>query len=280
MNNKKKIAILAGGLILVAIIAVVVVTYMSNSYRKYASAYKKLFDKGSVECKFDSVMNIDGEDFNSEGVMKIKQNDKGQMLFLLDMITNDSKITQFTDGTYIYNDVDGKKTKFKVGEKESVPSDNEDKDEEFSMELFQQKLSSYLEAGKIKDLKLMDLIDSKYIKNIEKKSTSKGTQYALTFAEEMTSDLVEVFADEQISGKGDAKVTMKVDSLQCTVTVNDDGAVSGSNYVINFKVNLPAKLTGEDKDKALDVKVNLKMTFVKPGEAVDFDLPSKDGYDK
>lgn len=278
MNKNKKIALIAGAVVLITIVSVILISYFTNSYIKYAAAYKKLFNSGSLECNFTAETDVDSKSFKSSGNMKIKQNDKGQMMFLLDVTSDDSKLTEFTDGKYIYNDVNGEKTKLKIGEKSTVLQQDQSSNEKFDIDLYEQKLSSFLEAGKIKDLKLIDIVDSKYIKKIQSKTISTGKQYTITFADELSSSLSSVFEDVQTNNNNSEKAKINIKTIKCTFNENSSGVLSGANYAISFDTVLPSGLTGEDKDKTLPVKINIKMTFVNPGSAVDFSLPSTDGY--
>ena len=100
-----------------------------------------------------------------------------------------NKVIQFSDGEYIYTEADGHKTRYAINTKPSAGGDRnevEQKDNNsagsFNTEAFLSEFSSFLEAGKIKELGLLSPIEKNAVSGI----SEDGGVYTLTFSESLS----------------------------------------------------------------------------------------------
>ena len=262
---QKKIIIL-GGIVAVVVIAAIFLFLGNTPYNGYASAFNKLYNSGSMECNFTSKVTMDSTDTTATGNMKMTFDTKK---FYYKMTANNSTITQFYDGTYIYQDNGTKKTKFKAGEK------TQETKGEFDMQYYEQEFASLIEAGKIKSSGLIDKLNENIITSINKTASGSDKKYEITLANQITTKYLESLLNET---SGTDKPTVKLNSFKYIATENASGFISSINYLIDCQITLPASLTKESAEKKLATKIDLKMDVVNPGTKAEVTLPDSSAY--
>lgn len=250
-----------------------------DDYNGYASAYNKVTANGGMEAKFDVDLTMDGEKVESTGDFKLDTSGSNNILYY-EMSTDDNDIVQFSDGEYIYTDMDGIKSKYKLDSKPS--SGNSSKEEQkvssgtFNTNAFLNEFSSFLEAGKIKELGLLSPIEKAAVSSIKK----DGDTYNLTFSEALVKKYLNTLVQNE-TGK-DADETIQIDELNdFTYSATEkNGMLTGVTYKGTLVVNVPGSLMSDGNDATYDLDMNINIEFVNPGESVSIDLPSTDGYDE
>lgn len=252
-----------------------------DDYSSYASAYKKVTANGGMNADFELTLEMDGVETVTNGSFKLDTSD-GKSILYYEMDIDGNKVIQFSDGEYIYTEADGHKTRYAINTKPSAGGDRnevEQKDNNsagsFNTEAFLSEFSSFLEAGKIKELGLLSPIEKNAVSGI----SEDGGVYTLTFSESLVKRYLNIIiANESNSTDGD---TLKIDELNdfsYKATVSD-GIVTGTEYSGVLAVNVPGSLMADGNDADYDMDLNIKITFVDPGSAVEVTLPSTDGYD-
>ena len=281
-NNfmKKSItAVLAAALAMTSLVA----CGGGADYNGYAAAYNKVTANGGMEAKFDVNLKMDDEDMTCTGDFKLNTAGDTNILYY-EMNTGENDIIQFSDGEYIYTDMgDGAKSKYKLGSKPSGGDSTKEEtksstnaDGGFNKNAFLNEFSSFLEAGKIKELGLLSPIEKAAISSIKK----EGDTYYLTFSDSLVKKYLNTLVQNE-TGK-DAEETIQIDELndfQYTAT-EKDGILTGVTYSGVLKVKVPASLMSDGADKDYDLNMDIKITFVNPGSAVTVDLPSTDGFEE
>ena len=249
-----------------------------DAYNGYASAYNKVTANGGMEAKFNVDLTMDGEDVTSEGDFKLDTSGDNNILYY-EMTTGDNDIIQFSDGEYIYTDMGDKKSKYKL---DSKPSGGDSGKEEtkassgtFNTSAFLNEFSSFLEAGKIKELGLLSPIE-KAVSSIKK----EGDTYNLTFSDALVKKYLNTLVQNE-TGK-DAAETIQIDELNdFTYTATEkDGVLTGVTYKGTLVVNVPGSLLSSGEDATYDLDMNIDIEFVNPGDSVSIELPSTDGFEE
>lgn len=251
----------------------------SSDYNGYASAYNKVTANGGMEAEFDVKLTMDGEDLTSTGDFKLDTSGNSNILYY-EMHTGDNDIIQFSDGEYIYTDMGDKKSKYKLGEKPSGGDSGKEETKgsmgEFNKSAFLNEFSSFLEAGKIKELGLLSPIEKAAISSIKK----EGDTYHLTFSDALVKKYLNTLVQNE-TGK-DADETIQIDELKdFTYTATEkDGVLTGVTYNGVLTVKVPGSLMSDGADKTYDLDMDINITFVNPGSKVTVELPSTDGFDE
>lgn len=250
-----------------------------NEYNGYAAAYNKVTAKGGMEAQFDVDLEMDGEKVESEGDFKLDTSGDNNILYY-DMKTGDTEIIQFSDGEYIYTDMGDSKSKYKLN---TEPTGGDSGKEEtkgssgtFNTNAFLNEFSSFMEAGKIKELGLLSPIEKAAVSSIKK----EGDTYKLTFSDALVKKYLNTLVQNE-TGKS-ADETIQIDELNdFTYTATEkDGVLTGVTYSGVLKVNVPGSLMDDGNDKTYDLDMNIDIEFVNPGDSVTVELPSTDGFEE
>ena len=249
-----------------------------GDYSGYSSAYNKVTANGGMEAEFELTLKMDGQTTKSNGNFKLDTS-SGKNILLYAMEVDGNQIMQFSDGEYIYTDVDGHKTKYALNSKPSGGGDSQegghkDGSGTFDTGAFLSEFSSFLEAGKIKELGLLSPIEKNAVTNI----TLADNVYTLTFSESLVKSYLNILiANESNSASGETLQISELKDLTYKATVSGD-IITGVRYTGVLAVHVPGSLMadGNDADYSMDMDINI--TFVNPGSAVTVELPSTDGF--
>ncbi len=252
-----------------------------GSYDEYASAYKKVTANGGMNADFDVSLKMDGTTVAPKGNFKLDTSDGNNILYY-EMDVDGAEIVQFSDGKYLYTESDGHKTKYALDSRPSASSDrreSQQKDSDdavFDTEEFLKEFSSFMEAGKIKELGLLSPIENAAVSDI----TEENGVYTLSFSDSLVKKYLNIMIENETrSSDGN---TLSIDELngftyQASVK---DGIVTGTQYSGTIKVDVPASLMASGEAESYDLDFTIKVTFTDPGSAVEIELPSTDGYEE
>lgn len=261
----KKIIIIVGAVVVVAAIVVGVLLYGTNAYTGYARAFDNTTKTGSLEFDTKVSVTMDGKTTTATGNMRLKDI-TGNVNFINTMTINGQTITQFCDGENIYQDNGVEQTAFAIGD---TPQPTEKG--EFSMDSLVQEFSGLLDASKLKELQIADKLNQNIIQEIKK----SGSTYTVTLAPQLVDDLVASLINATMEESNSPKVAVKSFNY---VANEANGYIDKITYTADLDITLPAVLTGESGDVTKNVLLQVEMAVVNPGAAVDFELPSSDGY--
>ena len=249
---------------------------LADAHSEYLSAYLNLTENGLIDANINLDLTMDGIATSYSGNMKI-DNNKGAMYY--EMSCNGKSIVTFTDGTYLYTDVDGEKTKFilnkNAGEGQAEPEapQNQESRPEFTVENFINNFSSLLEPGKIAQLGLLSPVDKTYVVDTEK----NGKEYKLNIADGLAQYFLNTVS-ENASADEEAVVTFpSIKDFSYVATV-ENGIVTGVVYSGEMTVHVPGSLMSSDTDADYQLGFTINITFNNPGNEATFELPSTDGY--
>lgn len=251
-----------------------------SEYNGYASAYNKVTANGGMEAKFDVELEMDGETIESTGDFKLDTSGKNNILYY-EMTTGDNDVVQFSDGEYIYTDMDEHKTKYKLDSEpsggDSGMEDKKDSDgSTFDTTAFLSEFSSFMEAGKIKELGLLSPIEKAAISSIKK----DGNKYELTFSDSLVKKYLNTLVQNE-TGKS-ADETIQIDELNdfTYTATEEDGVLTNVTYKGTLVVEVPGSLMSDGEDATYDLDMKIDIEFVNPGDSVDIELPSTDGFEE
>ncbi len=249
-----------------------------DAYNDYAAAFNKVTANGGMEAKFNVELEMDGEKTVSTGDFKLDTSGGSNVLYY-EMTTGDNEIVQFSDGEYLYTDMDGHKTKYKL---DSKPSGNSDMESEkdgagtFDTNAFLSEFSSFMEAGKIKELGLLSPIEKAAVSSIKK----EGNTYNLTFSDALVKKYLNTLVQNE-TGKS-ADETIQIDELNDFTykATESNGVITNVEYSGVLKVKVPGSLMDNGEDKTYDLNMKIDIEFVNPGESVTVELPSTDDFEE
>lgn len=253
----------------------------SDVYNGYAAAFNKVTAKGGMEAEFDVDLEMDGEKQECKGDFKLDTSGDANLLYY-EMETDDNNFIQFSDGEYVYTDAGDKKSKYSItGSSTTISAEPEDKVEEkssgtFDTSAFLSEFSSFMEAGKIKELGLLSPIEKAAISSIKK----EGDTYKLTFSDALVKKYLNTLVKNE-TGKS-ADETIQIDELKDFTyeATEKDGMITDIVYKGVLTVDVPGSLLTSGEDASYPLDLNIKIKFVNPGEAVSVDLPSTDDYEE
>ncbi len=250
-----------------------------NAYGSYAAAYKKVSANGGMCAEFDLTLEMDGVKTETEGKFSLDTSD-GKNILYYEMEVDGSEIIQFSDGEYLYTDTDGHKIKYALNSKPSASSDKEevaqknDSDSVFDTEQFLNEFSSFLEAGKIKELGLLSPIEKAAVTDV----SVENNVYTLSFSDKLVQKYLNIMiANETQSTDGDTLNIDELKNFKYTATVTGD-IVTDVVYSGVITVEVPASLMASGEAASYEMDLEIAITFVNPGEAVEVEIPSTDGY--
>ena len=251
-----------------------------SDYDDYAAAYGRVRANSGMDADLTATITMDGETTDATGNFKMDDSGEKTLLYL-QMDVDGETMTQFSDGTYLYTDSRGKKTKYPLGEKQTdsaqggAQGGSEDGSKpEFEVSSFLKEFASFIEAGKIKEMGILSAIPKEGVNN----ATKDGDTYTL----EINDQVLQIYLDQlssSVTGSGDGD-SIKVSDLKdfvYTATVKDD-CISDVSYKGKLKVTVPASLMSDGNEKEYDLDFTIAAAFNNPGEKVEIDLPDTDGY--
>lgn len=249
---------------------------LADAHSEYLNAYLNLMENGLVDANINLDLTMDGTTSNYSGNMKI---DNSKDIMYYEMTCNGQSIVTFTDGSYLYTEVDGEKTKFSLdqsaGENQAEPEAPQDQDSkpEFTVQDFVNNFSSLLEPGKIAQLGLLSPVDKNYVVDTEK----DGNTYKLIIADGLAQYFLNTVS-ENASADDSAVVTFpSIKDFSYVATV-ENGVVTGVVYSGEMTVHVPGSLMSSDTDAEYQMGFNINITFNNPGNEASFELPSTEGF--
>lgn len=264
------VKILAAGLVCMSLLA----GCGGNKYSEYASAYNKVTASGGLDADLAVSLTMEGETGDYSGNFKV---DTVNNLMYCQMGDGTNATTQFSDGSYVYTEQDGRKVKYALGTKGTAPSaPQKDADAvapEFKTSEFLQDFSSFLEAGSIREMGLLDPIPKSAVTKTEK----SGNVYTLSVSDSVVEHFLNTMAKNQA---GDDTVQVSdLKNFTYTATVEND-LVTAVTYSGSTTVNVPGShmSDGQDASYTMDFKIDVK--YNNPGSQVTITLPDTDGYEE
>lgn len=276
MKNLKKIFVLALALVMALVCSAC--GGNSGAYSGYSEAYKKTSSVGSMNVVFELSVDNGEESMQSGGNMKM--NSSNEVYY--EMVVNGKEILQYVQNGKIHTFIDGTEQisstdKTDAGPERADPNGGEGQNNEktgsssFDMEKFMEEFSGMLEAGKIKEMGVLDPIPSRYIKNITSEKSGNDTVYTMTFPEEFLKKLLNTMAKEQLEGDYLSFDTLK--DFSCVSKANSDGYI----YFIQYKGYTTVTVTGDlmtsGEDETFNLNIDLQMTIQNPGTPVAVEIP-------
>ena len=252
----------------------------SDAYNDYAAAYNKVTAKGGMEAEFDVSLEMDGEKQNLDGDFKLDTSGTNAVLYY-EMNTDDGQVIEFSDGEYMYVDMDDKKIKYSlsgtsISAEPETAQDTKESEGTFNTSAFLSQFSTFMEAGKIRQLGLLSPIEKAAVSKIEK----SGDTYKLTFSDALVKKYLNILVQNE-TGKS-ADETIQINELKDFTyeATEKNGMISEIEYKGVLKVDIPGSLLTSGEDTTYDLDLDIKTKFVNPGEALSVELPSTDGFDE
>lgn len=248
----------------------------SDPYTEYAAAYNKVSANGCIDADINAVLTLDGQTNTYNGNFKV---DSKNNLLYYEMTADGNTTTQFSDGSYLYTARGNDKVKYSLsGGKPSAPAAEggqqpEQDSPEFNTSDFLNEFSSFLEAGKIKELGLLDPIPKAAVT----KTVKNGDTYSLTVANSLVERFVNTMAVNQSSSGGDTVQVKDLKNFSYTATVKN-GFVKETVYAGDVTVTVPASLMSDGNAQEYTVNFKVTINFNNPGEMVTISLPATDEY--
>ncbi len=258
-----------------------------GDYSSYASAYKKVTANGGMDADFSLTLKMDGVTTESEGNFKLDTSGENNILYYSMNVDGDD-IIQFSDGSYIYTESDGHKTKYALNSKPAASGDKnnvQQKDAQangtgtFDSTEFLKEFSSFLEAGKIKELGLLSPIEQAAIKSISSEGSADNQTFTLDFSENLVKKYLNIMIENETGKSGDNVLTIDEMTDFSYVAQAKNGVITGTVYSGVIKVTVPASLMSTGEQTSYDMDFTIDIDFVDPGNAVSVSLPSTDGFE-
>lgn len=251
---------------------------LADTYSEYFNAYVALMENGLVDANLDVTLSMDGSTSNYTGNMKI---DANKNLMYYEMNCDGNSIITFTDGSYLYTEVDGEKVMYNMnqegGDDQAEPAEPEGVEDqskpEFTVQDFISNFSSMLEPGKIAELGLLSPIPQAGVTDTSK----DGNVYTLKVAESIAKAYLNTISADNIEDGGDTITFPTLDNLTYKATV-EGGVVTGVVYAADLGVHVPGSLMSSGSDADYQMNFTINITFNNPGNESEFELPSTDGF--
>lgn len=248
----------------------------NKAYSDYTEAYKKTSQAGSLNVDFDLTVENGSESVESTGNMKV--NAQNELYY--EMTINGRDIVQYVQDDEVHTLVDGEEQTASIkdtdqGVERGNPEDNKEKEDGsgFNSSRFLEEFSGMLEAGKIKEMGVLDPIPQNYIKDISSSKSGSDTVYTMTFPEEFLETLLDTMAKEQMNTSGDSLSFDELKDFECIAKENSDGYLYGIEYKGYTTVTVPASYTESGSEESFDLHMDLQMEIIDPGTAVEVVIP-------
>lgn len=277
VKNLKKISALALALVMTLVCAACG-GGNGDAYSGYSEAYKKTSSVGSLNVVFELSVDDGEETVESNGNMKM--NSSNEVYY--EMAINGKEILQYVQNGEIHTFIDGVEQvsstdKTDQGPEKADPNGGEGQANEktdstsFDTSKFLEEFSGMMEAGKIKEMGVLDPIPSKYVKSITSEKSGSDTVYTMTFPDEFLKVLLTTMAKEQLEGDYLSFDALK--DFSCVSKANSDGYI----YFIQYKGYTTVTVTGDlmtsGADESFDLHIDLQMTIQNPGTPVEVEIP-------
>ena len=252
-----------------------------DAYSSYSDAFRKTAEPGSLHVLFTLDLD-DGETaVTSTGDMKV--NASNEVNYAMEI--NGHEILQYIKDGQIRTIIDDQEMISSTDQKDQgVERGNPDGDKEaanektdgtaFVAERFLEEFSGMLEAGKIKQLGVLDPIDSRYIRDMEVEEDESGTYYTMTFPDEFLQALLDILTQEQQDAAETAIVFSDLQDFTCISRENSDGYLDQIEYSGFTTVTVPAELTEDGEELSFDLDIDLTIDIQDPGTAVEVEIPA------
>lgn len=248
----------------------------NQAYSAYSDAYKKMSQTGSLNVEFDLTVKDDSDTMHSTGNMKM--NAQNEVYY--EMEINGREIVQYVQNGEIHTFVDGEEQTASInntdqGVERGNPDGSNEKENStgFNSTRFLEEFSGMLEAGKIKEMGVLDPIPQNYVKEISSSTSGSDTVYTMTFPEEFLTTLLNKMIKEQTQTSGDTLSFDGLKDFECIATANSDGYLYMIEYRGYTTVTVPASYTGSGSEETFDLHIDLQMEIVDPGTAVEVVIP-------
>lgn len=251
-----------------------------GGYAAYKSAYQKMTAPGSLDVDLSLKLVTSEDTVKAKGNMKM--NKEGKMYY--EMKVNDTDVVQFTDGDKLYSEINGIKAVYSTGGKDAerpvTEGGTEEKDQGtgFNVTAFMEEFATMLEAGKIKEMGLLDPIPEAGVKSVDTRDVSDGKEYTLHVSNNIVEKMFNTLVKEQVSDNDYALSFSNLEDFNCVMHVNKDGILNGMKYTFSTDVTVPEALTGSDEE-VISMDVELEVEIQNPGSSVDVPEMSTEGYE-
>lgn len=249
-----------------------------GAYTGYKDAYQAMTEAGSVSVDVSLDLKTSSESVEANG--NLKMSSAGEMYY--EMAVNDTNVVQFVKDGTLYQEINGEKSKYSTSEKRSEKPETAQDDGKkqegsgFNLTAFMEEFATMLEAGKIKEMGLLDPIPENVISGITVSDSDSGKTYELDMPDSFVEKLFNVMIEDQVSDQAYALQFSNLEDFKCTMHENDKGVLDGMHYSGVTDVTVPAALNGEEEVIHLDII--LELSVENPGQAVEIPSPDTAGY--
>lgn len=251
-----------------------------SDYSDYKSAYQKMSAPGSLDVDLSLELVTSEETVTAEGNMKM--NKEGNMYY--EMQVGDTNVIQFTSDGKLYSNINGVKTSYSTsGQSAERPvtdggTEEKDRGTGFDVGAFMEEFATMLEAGKIKEMGLLDPIPEAGIKSMDVSESGGKKEYTLHVSDSIVEKLFNTMIKEQISNEDYALSFSDLQDFNCVMYVNGSGILDGMYYSCNTDVTVPAALTGGSAE-TLNMSIRLRVDILNAGSAAEVPQMSTEGYE-
>ena len=258
--------------LITAFVAAAVGCATVDAYTGYSSAFKKTNQITSTEYKTSVKVTIDGQTTTATGNFKLRDV-ATNVNFINEMTIDGQTAVQFCDGQYIYIDSGNEKIKFAIGDQ---PESTQKERGDFSMNSYVSEFFMLLDASKIKDVKIVEMVTQNIVQKITKTNVSGGTEYDLTLAPQLVDEIFASALNEQLGEANAPTCTLK--SFTYKAVANKDNYLTSITYIIDMDAVFPKELTNESADSTKSIQLEMRLDYVNPGQAAEFSLPDTSGF--
>ena len=252
----------------------------NNGYSSYSKAYQKMAQTGSLNVKFDLSVDDGSKTVKSTGNMKMNSNNE----VYYEMEINGQDIMQYVTNGEVHTFVNGEEQVASIsntdqGTERADQNGGQGKPNEktdntgFNSERFLEEFSGMLEAGKIKEMGVLDPIPQNYISSISSSKSGSDTVYTMTFPEQFLKTLLNTMIKEQVQSSGGTLSFDTLKDFECIAKENSDGYLYAIEYKGYTTVTVPGDYTSSGQEETFDLHIDLKMEIQNPGTAVEVVIP-------
>ena len=244
----------------------------TDPFTTYTEAFNKVKSNGGFDADISAQLTMDGTTTSATGNFKVDDSGDSTILYLKATVDGET-MTQFSDGEYLYVESHDSKVKYPLGEKQEEAS-NEDLPTdapEFSVNDFLKEFASFIEAGKMQEMGLLEPLPANYVSETK----VDGNVYHLTVKDQVLSRLQDTLSDT-VAVEGESVTAKDLKDVTYDATI-ENGYVTALTVGGTMTVTVPAAVSGAgEQTYPLDITITAK--FNNPGEAVSITLPSTDGF--
>lgn len=244
----------------------------ANAYDEYAAAYNKVSANGGIDADISAQVTMDGETNTYTGNFKV---DNGSNTIYYEMSADGETTTQFSDGEYLYTERGDTKSKYALGgsQPSGVPSSQGDGQQpnkeapEFDTTNFLNEFAGFLDAGKIKELGLLEPI----AKAAVSETTKSGETYTLKVSDAIVQKFINTMAVDE-AGTDDTVQISDMTNFNYKAT-ESNGVIVSTSYSGDMTVNVPGSLMSDGNDEEYSLSFAIDVDFNNPGDAVSVTIP-------